>query len=267
MRDIPHNMLEGVALHHYSVIDWNAKGPATGFDEAGWFDTLQRTFKMGELLERHGALMDHYDPQRKIGLIVDEWGTWFSVEPGTNPGFLYQQNTLRDALVAGIHLHLFHSHAERVHMANLAQTVNVLQAVLLTDGPTLIKTPTWHVFEMYKGHQDALNVPLHLACGEYTLKDKTLPALHASASKASDGGVLVTICNLHASVAQPLTVQLGGTFAHVTGRTLTADALDTHNTATHPNAVAPQRFDGVTLSGKTLTLTVPAASVTALTLK
>ena len=265
LKNTPHHLMQGLSLHYYTT-NWTDKGPATGFDEASWFDTLQRTFKMGELLERHGALMDHYDPQRKIGLIVDEWGTWFNVEPGTNPGFLYQQNTLRDALVAGIHLHLFHSHAERVHMANLAQTVNVLQAVLLTDGPTLIKTPTWHVFEMYKGHQDAQNIPLHLACGEYTRGGKTLPALHASASKSADGSILLTLCNLHASDAQPLTVDLGAVFASVTGRTLTADALDTHNTAANPNAIAPQPFEGAILSGNTLTLTVPARSVTALTL-
>ncbi|MCX6368314.1 MAG: alpha-N-arabinofuranosidase [Armatimonadetes bacterium] len=265
LKNTPHHMMQGLSLHYYTT-NWNEKGPATGFGEAAWFDTLQRTFKMGELLERHGALMDHYDPQRKIGLIVDEWGTWFDVEPGTNPGFLYQQNTLRDALVAGIHLHLFHSHAERVHMANLAQTINVLQAVLLTDGPTLIKTPTWHVFEMYKGHQDALHIPLHLSCSEYTLEGKTLPALHASASKAADGSVLLTLCNLHPTEAQLLTVNLGTDFASVTGRTLTASTLDAHNTAMSPHTVAPQPLVGAILSSNTLRLEVPAASVTAIIL-
>jgi len=265
LKNTPHHMMQGLSLHYYTT-NWNEKGPATGFGEAAWFDTLQRTFKMGELLERHGALMDHYDPQRKIGLIVDEWGTWFDVEPGTNPGFLYQQNTLRDALVAGIHLHLFHSHAERVHMANLAQTINVLQAVLLTDGPTLIKTPTWHVFEMYKGHQDALHIPLHLSCSEYTLEGKTLPALHASASKAADGSVLLTLCNLHPTEAQLLTVNLGTDFTSVTGRTLTASALDAHNTAMSPHTVAPQPLVGAILSSNTLRLEVPTASVTAIIL-
>jgi alpha-L-arabinofuranosidase len=149
-----------------------------------------------------------------------------------------------------------------VHMANLAQTVNVLQAVLLTDGPTLIKTPTWHVFEMYKGHQDALNIPLHLSGASYD----TLPALHASASKAADGSVLVTICNLHPTEAQSLTVNLGATFATVTGRTLTASALDAHNTVTSPDTVAPQPLVGAALSGSTLILEVPAASVTAVKL-
>lgn len=265
LKNVPHHMMQGLSLHYYTC-DWNNKGPATGFDESKWFDTLQRTFKMQELLERHGALMDHYDPKRKIGLIVDEWGTWYDVEPGTNPGFLFQQNTLRDALVAGIHLHLFHSHAERVHMANLAQTVNVLQAVLLTDGPTLIKTPTWHVFEMYKGHQDALRVPLHLTSGTYTLDDQSLPALHVSASKASDGSVLVTICNLHASASQPLTIQLGAAFSSATARTLTAAKLDTHNTPTAPDALAPQPL-AVALDAETLTVELPAASVSAITLR
>jgi alpha-N-arabinofuranosidase len=151
-------------------------------------------------------------------------------------------------------------------MANLAQTINVLQAVLLTAGPTLIKTPTWHVFEMYKGHQDALHIPLHLSCSEYTLEGKTLPALHASASKAADGSVLLTLCNLHPTEAQLLTVNLGTDFASVMGRTLTASALDAHNTAMNPHTVVPQPLVGAILSSNTLRLEVPAASVTAIIL-
>ena len=266
LKNVPHHMMQGLSLHHYAT-DWFNKGPATGFDESLWAKQFTLALKMGELLERHGALMNHYDPQRKIGLIVDEWGSWYDVEPGTNPGFLYQQNTLRDALIAGLTLHLFHSHAHRVHMANLAQTVNVLQAVLLTEGAALIKTPTWHVFEMYKGHQEAQSIPLHLACGEYKVDGYTLPTLHASASKATDGSVLVTLCNLHATDAQPLTVNLGGAFSSVTGRILTGETLDAHNTAANPTAIAPQPLEGITLSEGTLTLEVPARSVTALTLR
>jgi alpha-N-arabinofuranosidase len=142
MRDIPHWMLQGVALHHYSVIDWNKKGSATAFSEKEYFTTLQRAWKMEELVTRHSTIMDKYDPKKKVALVVDEWGGWYDVEPGTNPGFLFQQNTMRDAMIAGMTLNIFNNHADRVKMANLAQTINVLQAVILTDEEKMILTPT-----------------------------------------------------------------------------------------------------------------------------
>ena len=134
---------------------WDIKGSATDFDENVWCKTLNKALYMEELIKRHGVIMDEYDPEKKIGMIVDEWGTWYTCEPGTNPGFLYQQNTMRDALVAGITLNIFNKHSDRVKMANLAQMVNVLQSVLLTEGDKMVKTPTYHVFNMYKYHQDA----------------------------------------------------------------------------------------------------------------
>ena len=89
---------------------------------------------MEELVTRHSTIMDKYDPNKKVALAVDEWGIWTDVEPGTNPGFLYQQNSLRDAIVAATTLNIFNNHSDRVRLANLAQTVNVLQALVLTQG-------------------------------------------------------------------------------------------------------------------------------------
>ena len=154
--------MDGLSLHYYTVPgDWSNKGSATEFDEREWFVTMKKTLVMDDLITRHSSIMDYYDPEKRVGLIVDEWGTWYDVEPGTNPGFLYQQNTLRDALVAGINLNIFNNHCDRVHMANLAQTVNVLQAMILTEGERMVLTPTYHVFYMYKVHQKQPTV----ACG------------------------------------------------------------------------------------------------------
>ena len=158
-----HGFMDGLSLHYYTHPEgWEIKGSATDFDDKVWYKTLSKTLYMEELIRRHGAIMDKYDPKKEIGLIVDEWGTWFTVEPGTNPGFLYQQNTMRDALVAGINLNIFNKHSDRVRMANIAQIVNVLQSVILTEGEKMIKTPTYHVFNMYKYHQDAMLVDSHI---------------------------------------------------------------------------------------------------------
>ena len=152
---------DGIALHYYTVPsgDWGRKGSATEFSEEIYFDTLARALKMEELIRRHTAVMDKYDPEARVGLLVDEWGTWYDVEPGTNPGFLYQQNTIRDALAAALTLNIFNRHSDRVVMANIAQMVNVLQAVILTEGKKMLLTPTYHVFDLYKAHQDALLLP------------------------------------------------------------------------------------------------------------
>jgi len=157
MREAGH-LLNGLSLHYYTLPtnSWTgSKGSATEFGEEEWFKTLKHTLVMEELVTKHSIIMDKYDPEKKIGLIVDEWGAWYDVEPGTNPGFLYQQNTLRDALIAGINLNIFNNHCDRVQMANIAQLVNVLQAVILTEGDKMLLTPTYHVFNMYKVHQDA----------------------------------------------------------------------------------------------------------------
>jgi alpha-N-arabinofuranosidase len=220
---------------------------------------------MEVFLKRDCAILDFHDPQRRIGLIVDEWGAWYAAEPGTNPGFLYQQNSLRDALVAGMTLNLFNNHAHRVHMANLAQTINVLQSVLLTEGDKMVKTPTYHVFDLYKVHQDATLLPTTLRTADYTVEDRTLPALNVSASRDKEGVVHISVCNLHATRPQPLAIRLGGERTKgVTGRTLTADTINAHNTFTAPETVAIQDFPDATWDNGTVSVELPARSVTLL---
>ena len=261
--------IDGLDMHYYTYTGtWWDKGRATDFTEAEWLEALDRAMRMDELITRHSAIMDRYDPGNRVWLIVGEWGTWHQVEEGTEPGFLYQQNALRDALVASVTLDIFASHAERVRMANIAQTVNVLQAMILTDGERLVRTPTFHVFEMYKVHQDAQALPLVLDRGTYTHGDESIPALSASASRAADGAVHVSMTNMDPNAPRTVTTSVrGGAFSAVSGRVLTADAMTAHNTFDAPDAVAPAPFDAPRLDGETLTVTLPPKSVVTLRLE
>ena len=208
MKNIPKNMLQGVALHHYSVIDWGAKGPDVNFDEGTYFKTMKESWLMEELIVRHTAIMDKYDEEKKVDLIIDEWGGWYEVSEGTNPGFLYQQNTMRDAMIAGMNLNIFNNHADRVKMANLAQAVNVLQAVILTDKEKMILTPTYHVMNMYKVHQDATLIPLSFDSPVYKFKEESLPALTVSASKDSNEKIHSSFTNIDTKREQIITLDL-----------------------------------------------------------
>ena len=262
LQEVPRGLMQGISLHYYAG-EWPPRGSATQFDEGEWFHVLALAAKMEDFLKQNGAILDFHDPQRRIGLIVDEWGAWHAVEPGTNPGFLYQQNSLRDALVAGMTLNLFNNHAHRVHMANLAQTINVLQAVLLTEGDKLIKTPTYHVFDLYQVHQDATLLPTRLRTVDYAFEERTLPVLNASASKDIDGAVHISLCNIHPTQPQPLTIHLrgadGGT---ITGRTLTAPVIRAHNTGDAPETVRIQDFSGAQWKDGAISVELPARSVT-----
>lgn len=268
MRDIPHNMLAGVGLHHYAIIDWKNKGSATDFTEQQYFDIMKSALQMDELVTKHSAIMDKYDPQKKVALVVDEWGGWYNVEPGTNPGFLYQQNTMRDAMIAGATLNIFNNHAERVRMANLAQTINVLQAVILTDKEKIVLTPTYHVMEMYNVHQDATLLPLLLKSDDYTLGNEKLPSLSASASKDSAGVVHVSITNVNAHKEESISIIMEGmNFTTVSGRILTSAKLQDHNTFEDPDKIEPKSFKGASLKDNIVNLKIPPFSVIVLTLK
>ncbi|NTS42633.1 alpha-N-arabinofuranosidase [Flavisolibacter sp. BT320] len=268
MKNVPRSLLEGVALHHYAVIDWNKKGPSTTFNEQHYFTTMERALAMDTLIANHAAIMDKYDPEKKVALIVDEWGGWYDVEPGTNPGFLFQQNTMRDAMIAGTTLNIFNNRADRVRMANLAQTINVLQAVILTEGEKLLLTPTYHVMEMYNVHQDALLLPLDVKSDDYELDGKKLPAISASASRDKSGAVNISLVNIDATKAKEITISLGDVAASaVSGRILKAATLQTHNTFTQANTIKPEPFTGAALSGKTLKVTLPPFSVVVLQVK
>ncbi len=268
MRDIPHNMLEGVALHHYSVIDWNKKGSAKDFSEQEYFTTMQRALLMDELVIKHSTIMDKYDPEKKIALVVDEWGGWYDVEPNSNPGFLFQQNTMRDAILAGATLNIFHNHADRVRMANLAQTINVLQAVILTNEEKMLLTPTYHVMEMYNVHQDATLIPIQIKTNDYVLGNEKLIAVSASASKDAKGLVHISLVNIDSKNSQEVTVDLrGGKFGSVTGRILASEKIQDRNTFEAPDKVKPAVFKDASLNGSTLKVKLPAHSVVVLELK
>ncbi|MCA9237835.1 MAG: alpha-N-arabinofuranosidase [Planctomycetales bacterium] len=261
--------MQALSQHYYTLAaSWSDKRPATGFDEEAWFAILRDALKMEDRIVETVEIMDEYDPRGRVKLYVDEWGTWYRNEPGTNPGFLYQQNSQRDALVAALTFHIFHEHAERVTMANIAQTVNVLQAMILTEGPAMVLTPTYYVFEMYKVHHDAQRLPVTLTTPDYTFGDAAIPAISASASRDRQGAVHVSFANSHATQAVAVSLDLTGVNAtSATGRVLVADSLDAHNTFENPNRVKPAPFDGAKIADGKLTVELPAASVVVLELK
>ncbi|UCF38047.1 MAG: alpha-N-arabinofuranosidase [Acidobacteriota bacterium] len=264
MRDVGRRM-DAMSVHYYVVPNtWQKKGPATGFGEADWFSVMRKSLELDPVLQRHIAIMDRYDPENRVQLMVDEWGTWYDAEPGSTPGFLYQQNSLRDAVSAAIMLNIFNSHARRVKMANLAQTVNVLQAMILTEGDKMVLTPTYHVFEMYKVHQDADLLTTRLQTRPYHFEEGKVDRLHASASR-KDGKLYISIANTDPRIAEPLEIELRGARAsNIQGRILTADQLDTHNTFENPDQLKPQRFSSVERTDRGISLTVPGRSVVVL---
>ena len=268
MRDIPRNMLEGVALHSYSTVTWSKKGSATNFDEQQYFATLKSALYMEELVTKHSAIMDKYDSAKKIALVVDEWGGWYNVEPGTNPGFLFQQNTMRDAMIAGVSLNIFNNHADRVRMANLAQTINVLQSVILTNKEKMILTPTYHVMEMYNVHQDATLIPLSFTSPDYVLGAEKIPALSVSASKDKNGITHISLVNIDPTKAKEININIAGINAKtVSGRILSSSKLQNFNSFENPNLIKPAPFQGAQISNSTLKLSLPAFSVVVLSLQ
>jgi alpha-N-arabinofuranosidase len=263
------HLMDGLSLHYYTVPgSWFEKGSSLDFNEDGWFDTLEKALLMDELITKHSTIIDRYDPQKRVGLIVDEWGTWYDVLPGTNPRFLYQQNTLRDALVAGIHLNIFHRHCERVQMANLAQMVNVLQAVILTDKEKMVLTPTFHVMRMFNVHQDAELLHLELKSADYTYESRTIPAVSASASVDKDGKIHISMCNLDPTESQDIRCEIRGTGqAKVRGEILTSGKMNDHNDFEHPDVVAPSSFDAAKIEEGILVTTLPPMSVVVLAIE
>jgi alpha-N-arabinofuranosidase len=262
--------MNGLSLHYYTLptSDWSRKGSAIQFGEKEWHATLARTLRMEEFIEKHSAIMDKYDSQKRVALMVDEWGTWYDREPGRDMGALYQQNTLRDAVVAGINLNIFNRHADRVQMANIAQMVNVLQAMILTDKEKMVLTPTYYVFNMYKVHQGATLIPVDLTAPEYKLDQASVPALSASASRDKEGRLHLSIVNLDPNRASEISATVAGfsssTIKSVTGEVLTASQMNAMNTFENPNAIKPTSFSGYKLQGSQLNLTIPAKSVVVL---
>ena len=232
------------------------------FGEDQWHSILRQTLRMDGLITEHSQIMDRYDPSKRVGLVVDEWGTWYDVEPGNNPGFLYQQNTLRDAIAAGVNLNIFNRHCDRVTMANIAQMVNVLQAMILTDKEKMIETPTYHVFEMFKVHQGATMIPVDVSAPEYKFGDESISSLSVSASRDSSERVHLSVVNLDPNHPVDISATIAGvTPRNVSGRILTADAMNAHNTFDQPDAVKPESFSAFEMIDGGVRLHMPAKSV------
>ncbi|MNO25529.1 Intracellular exo-alpha-L-arabinofuranosidase 2 [compost metagenome] len=263
-------LMNGLSLHYYTLPTGNwqgSKGSSTEFGIDEWFATLKNTLYMEELIVKHSKIMDKYDPEGKVGLIVDEWGGWYDVEPGSNPGFLYQQNTLRDALIAGVNLNLFHKYSKRVKMANIAQVVNVLQAMVLTEGDRMLLTPTYHVFDMYKVHQDAALLDLSFDSPMYKHGSQMIPQLSVSASKNAEGVIHISVCNLHHALSADVSCDIDGYKGHeVSGQLLTHSSLNACNTFDRPEEIAPVKFTNVSLIDGKLDFVLPPASVVVLKL-
>jgi alpha-N-arabinofuranosidase len=256
--------MQGLSLHYYTLPtgNWDKKGSATQFDEAEYFNTISNTLFMEELISKHSTIMDKYDPQKRIGLMTDEWGIWTDIEPGSRPGFLYQQNSLRDAILAAINLNIFNTHCDRVKMANIAQTVNVLQAVILTEEEKMLLTPTYWVYYLYKVHQDATLLPVSLTGNQYELNGKKINAVSVSASKDSTGKIHITLVNIDPNKAQTIETDLRGmTAKKVSGQILTSDKINDYNTFDKPNKVTVKDFKEAKLSGGKLNISLPAQSV------
>jgi len=270
MRNIPRHMMSGLSLHNYTFTNsWTNKGNATGFNDEDYFNVLNNGVRMDELITRHTAIMDQFDPQKRVSLVVDEWGAWYNVEPGTNPGFLYQQNTLRDAILAGLILNIFHKHADRVQIANIAQMVNVLQAIILTENEKMVLTPTYHVFDMYKVHQDATFLPVNVEGGKYNLGKRSMPNVSATASIDKEGAIHVSFVNINPKEEIEISCDLRGTtkskisYAQV----ICGKTVGSYNTFDKPEEVKMTELKGVKVEKGALKLKLPAASLVTVEIK
>ena len=257
------SFMNGLSLHHYSLPTgkWADKGSATEFDDEQYYNTIFECLKMEEYVTKHSEIMNKYDPEKKVGLIVDEWGGWYNVEPGTNPGFLYQQNTMRDAIIAGINLNIFNKHSDRVTMANIAQTVNVLQAVILTEGENMLLTPTYHVFDLYKGHQNATLLESFIDSDIIEVVGKKIPKIHESASIDENGNITVTLCNVSVTQAEQIRLNLLGTNIEGIMARIVQGGKNAHNTFENLDEITVSDFDGYKIEGNDVVIDLPACSV------
>jgi alpha-N-arabinofuranosidase len=259
--------IDGLSLHNYTVVRWPPAYTSTGFGETEYGEILQSTLEMDRIIATHSAIMDRYDPQKKIALFVDEWGAWYAPLPGSHPGFLVQQNSLRDAILAALNLNIFARHADRVRGANIAQMINVLQAMIMTDQEKMVLTPTYHVFKMYVPFQDATFVPVSFDAGTYTHGDVSLPRVDAIAARDTSGKLWLAMTNLDPNQPAEVEANLTGTAAKAaTGETLTAPRVDSVNTFEAPRTVAPQPISA-RVQGGTVTLTLEPRSVTVISVE
>jgi alpha-L-arabinofuranosidase len=270
MKNIPRGMMNGISLHNYTFTEgWTNKGNATGFNEDQYFKVLENGQRMDDLITKHAAILDMYDPAKRIGFVVDEWGVWYNVEPNTNPGFLFQQNTLRDALLAGEILNIFHKHCDRVKMANIAQMVNVLQAIIFTEGDKMLLTPTYYVFDMYKVHQDATMLPMTVNCPDYSRINRNMKAISSTASLDKNGAIHITLVNIDPKNDIEVSCDVRGakTTKITDGQIITGKETGTFNTYDNPYQVQLENFKDAKYKNGMLTVKVPAKSLVTVELK
>lgn len=260
------NFMDALTLHYYTVPGgFETKMPALGFDEEAYYHTLKQAVFIEELLDKHIHIMDKYDKDKRIALIVDEWGSWYQVEPGTNPGFLYQQNTMRDAMIAGVTLNIFNKHADRVRMANIAQMINVLQAVILTEGKNILLTPTYHIFDLYKVHQDATLLDSFISKTETGKGEDKVQDLYESASIDPEGHVHITICNIDLQETKVIEGTLLGYEAKEVKGRMVSGKMDDHNTFEQPDSVGIKPVKNIELQKDTFKVEIPPCSIIQLT--
>lgn len=254
--------MNGLSLHYYTIPhEWHKKGSALEFTKDEYNITIERAYKMEELVRRHGDIMNQHDPDKRVGLIVDEWGTWYDVEPGTNPGFLYQQNTMRDAIVAALTLNIFNKHSDRVKMANIAQTVNVLQSVALTDGAEMLLTPTYHVFRMYKDHQENTLLGSYITTPDLSSEEGKFPQLIESASVDENGIIYATITNTSADEAAEIKCQIADSEVKEIRAEILGGSPWDYNSFEEKNAVKTAEFKDYTVTTDGFIATLPPCSV------
>lgn len=255
--------MQALSFHYYAMPMGRPKGPATGFTESQWANELDMTLKMEEFISDVGAIMDKYDPEKKVALYADEWGSWYDQEPGSHPGFLYQQNSVRDAEVAALTLNIFHRHTDRVKLAAVAQMINVLQAMILTDGPRMLLTPTYHVFDMYQPFMGATPFPARVSSPPYSFGGKSMSMVDVSAARGKDGKIYLALVNSDPNKPAHVVTNLGGVGK---GQILTGSTMDAHNTFAAPNTVHPIAFSGANDNGKA-SFDLPARSVAVVALE
>ncbi len=262
-------LMDAISLHYYTrpTGGWDVKGPGIGFGEAEWIATLQQTMVMDDFINNHVAIMDRHDPEKRVGLYVDEWGTWYDPAPGSNPAFLVQNNTMRDAVVAALNFNIFHDHADRVRMTNIAQMVNVLQAAILTDGARMVLTPTYHAFHLYRPFQGARFVPATVqGAPAYRQGGQSVPKVSATAARGTDGKLYVGLINTHPRDAEVVRVDGAQPITRGSGRMLTGASTDAHNTFAQPNSVKPTPVELSGANGK-LEVPLPPRSIVVLRLE
>lgn len=261
--DRAHSRMQALSVHFYTVLpEWENKWAATGFDEAQWFGILKESLNLERAINETEEEMDRVDPKKRIGMFVDEWGTWYRVEQGAPDSGLYQQNSIRDAIVAAQSFHILQEHADRVRMANIAQVVNVLQAMILTEGERMLLTPTYHVFDLYQPHQDATYLPVKFTSPEYKFADKSMPAVSIGASRDKADKIHVSLSNADPKAIHEVMITIPGLESgQVSGRLLTAETLDAHNTFAEPENVKPEPFTTAKFLAGQLSVTLPPRSV------